>query len=66
MLPNKIHNLNDAADVLGVKGELILKALNYLPALRQRMNQWTVEDLTEIQSVIMTKVVARMPREGRP
>ena len=62
MLENKFHNLSDAAEVLAVKAELILRALAFLPALWERRNRWTVEDLAEIDNVIKTQIVPQLTR----
>jgi hypothetical protein len=61
-----MYNLRDAIEVMKVDGEMILQALNYLPALQQKMNRWTLEDLAEIKSVILIQLVPRMSREERP
>ena len=62
MFQYKFYTLSDAADVLAVKGELVLKALALLPALRQRANRWTVEDLAQIDDAIKTQIVPQMMR----
>ena len=59
---NKLYGLSDAIEVLGVKGELVLRALTLLPALRARANRWTVEDLAQINDVIKTQIVPQMPK----
>jgi hypothetical protein len=66
MLENKVYRLHDAAAALGVKVELILKALEFLPALRERLSRWTIEDVSAINTVILTKIIPAEQRRRSP
>ena len=50
------YSLADAARLLGVGPEIVLKALSQLPALNCRSGAWTIEDLSSIDAVLKAMV----------
>ena len=53
----KRYSVSDAAEVLAVKPEMLLRALTYLPSLRMRYDSWTIADLAQLDTIIKTQII---------
>ena len=61
--PPKYYTFADAAQILCIRPSALMRALAQLPELKRRYGTWTIEDLAQINSVVMT-MVPQLARKG--
>jgi len=57
-IPPRYYSLSDAAEVMKIKPEILLRALAQLPTLKRRYGTWTIDDLSQLDAVAK-EIIAR-------